>query len=308
MGSRAFDKARSALGAGTAAALLTFVAACVSSNTSGPPPAGDAGLTIPGFDASTGSGHDASTGADANAPADDAGSGGDDGGILSVADSGACGTGFVQGTDGLCYVNLQGAWSASSDANNDGPDTVATLSASTPRSVTVAQSHTGQDYADCGCNAQHLAIDLGRSFPCATTTLAFDYATTVQYGSLNTPAVDIRFCDGACAAPTGFQGGPQFVGSVAAPISSSCAYEWENDAGTASLNVFPASAAISTTQTNVIALGTYVAPAAQDQVHRHVRSHRRAPAGLQLRRRADGDEHALEPARVLSDARADQNA
>jgi hypothetical protein len=84
-----------------------------------------------------------------------------------------------------------------------------------------------------------------------------------------TPAVDIRFCTGPCPSVDGgiggpyFYGGPQYVGSPFAPATSSCGYEWENDAGNASLNYFPASALIQT-GTNTIPLGSYVAPSAQD--------------------------------------------
>jgi hypothetical protein len=171
----------------------------------------------------------------------------------------------------VCFVNLLGSWAPSTDANSNGPDTVATLGTVTATSVSVVQSHTGSPGADCGCNAQHLNIALGKSFACASATLAFDYATTAVATSTNTPAVDIRFCTGPCPSVDGGAGGPyfytgaQYVGSPFAPAAnSSCGYEWENDAGTASLNYFPASAAVQTTQTNVIPLGTYAAPASGD--------------------------------------------
>ncbi len=183
---------------------------------------------------------------------------------------GSCPAGWVA-SGGVCVLGLSGAWVPSTDANSDGPDTVATLGTVTSTSVSVIQSHTGTDSADCGCNAQHLNIPLGRSFDCATATLAFDYTTTAAVSADNTPAVDIRFCTGACPSIDGGIGGPyfysgaQYVGSPFAPAAvSSCGYEWENDAGTGSLNSFPASAQIQTTKTNVIPLGTYAAPSSSD--------------------------------------------
>ncbi len=68
---------------------------------------------------------------------------------------------------------------------------------------------------------------------------------------------------GAGIGGPSFDGGPQYVGSPGAPATSSCAHEWENDAGTGSTNYFPASALI-TAGTNTIPLGTYVAPTSQD--------------------------------------------
>jgi len=169
----------------------------------------------------------------------------------------------------VCFVNLQGNWLPSADANTDAPETVAALGKVTATSVSVVQSHTGQDYQQCGCNAQHLNIPLGKAFPCATSTLEFEYTTTAMNEALDTPALDIRFCTGPCREVDGgggpqFYDGPQYAGSPFAPVASNCAYEWENDAGTGSLNYFPASALIQTGQKNTIALGTYAAPTPGD--------------------------------------------
>jgi hypothetical protein len=173
---------------------------------------------------------------------------------------------------GTCYVNLLGAWGGTTDANSNAPDTIGTLGTNTTTSVSMVQSHSGSAFADCGCNGIHLQIPLGKTFQCSTTTLAFDFATTaVNSDTYNTPAVDIRFCTGPCntladGGGPNFYGGPQFVGSPMAPTSnSSCGYEYENDSGTASLNYFPASAAITGDGgTNTVALGSYVAPQGQD--------------------------------------------
>ena len=238
---------------------------CVTTNN----PVGSVDASLPGFDATAFDAalppnEDAAAPASDGAPAGDAAPGAD-------APAGACSAGWVTGAGGLCFVDLSGSWAPSTDANSNGPDTVASLGTVTSTSVSVVQSHTGTDNADCGCNAQHLDIALGKTFQCASSTLAFDYTTTATTSTFNTPAVDIRFCTGPCPAVDGgaggpyFYTGPQYVGSPFAPAAvSSCGYEWENDAGTASLNYFPASAAIQTTQTNVIPLGTYVAPAPGD--------------------------------------------
>jgi hypothetical protein len=160
-------------------------------------------------------------------------------------------------------VNLQGTWSGTTDSNTNGPDTLATLGTDTTTSVSVLGSHPNNSGADCGCNGLHLQIPLGKTFPCSTTTLAFDWATTTVDGDgTNNPAVDIRFCTGPCntyedGGGPGFYDGPQYVGGAFAG-QSSCGYEWENDAGSASLNSFPQSAVMSAT--NTIPLGTYVAP------------------------------------------------
>jgi hypothetical protein len=238
---------------------------CVTATNNPVLPGVDAGLISSGLDGAVTSGDssvnskDATSGSDATPDA-----------LANGADGGACPTGWVSsGT--VCVLNLNGQWSPSTDANNNGPDTVATLGTVTSTSVSVVQSHTGVTGADCGCNSQHLNIPLGKTFSCATATLAFDYATTVDpdAGPDNTPAVDIRFCTGPCASYDGglsgpyFYGGPQYAGSPFAPASpSSCGYEWENDAGTGSLNAFPASAVINAT--NTIPLSSYQAPSAQD--------------------------------------------
>lgn len=265
-GERASMRVRMIYGAGfLAGASLLGGGGCISSNNPGA--IGSVDASLPGFDAGT---YDAALpGTDAGTH--DAGSPGSDATPGPDAPAGACPSGWVSGAGGLCFVSLLGTWAPSTDANSNGPDTVATLGAVTSTSVSVVQSHTGVDNADCGCNAQHLNIPLGKTFSCATSTLAFDYTTTATASTFNTPAVDIRFCTGPCPSVDGgaggpyFYTGPQYVGSPFAPAAvSSCGYEWENDAGTASLNYFPASAAIQTTQTNVIPLGTYVAPAPGD--------------------------------------------
>jgi hypothetical protein len=251
-------------------------AACVST-TAPLTPGVDAGLPGQGnldgavttvVDSSTGGSKDSTAPTDATS-AGDAPSGD---GSSPTGDGGPCPSGWVQIDAGVCVLNLMGAWAPSTDANSNGPDTVAALGAVTATSVTVNQNHTGTSGADCGCNSQHLNIALGRTFSCSSTTLAFDFATTFPEGGLDdTPALDIRFCTGPCPAYDGgvsgpyFYGGPQYVGSPSAPAAvSGCGYEWENDAGSASLNYFPASAAISTTGTNTIPLGSYVAPASGD--------------------------------------------
>jgi hypothetical protein len=181
---------------------------------------------------------------------------------------GSCADGWVQAPDGTCYLNLEGAWSSSEDANTDGTATVASLGTVTPLSVSVEQSHTGMDLAECGCNSQHRNIPLGKTFQCSAATLEFKYTTTAMADGTDTPAVDIRFCTGPCPGADGgtatFYGGPQYVGSPFAPTNSNCAYEWENAAGTASLNMFPASAKIVDGQKTSIALGTYSAPTTGD--------------------------------------------
>jgi len=165
-------------------------------------------------------------------------------------------------------VNLTGAWAPSTDANTDGVPTVATLGTVSPLSASVVQSHTGMDYIACGCNSQHLNIPLGKTFQCKGTTLEFEYTTTTMQTTTNVPGLDIRFCTGPCQGADGgaatFYTGPQYVGSPFAPATSICGYEWENDAGTSSLNMFPASAKITQGQTMSIPLGSYAAPASGD--------------------------------------------
>jgi len=203
-------------------------------------------------------------------PGSDAGAtGAPDTGSGPEVSMGSCPTGWYQGAGGACFIDLTGNWSPSTDANTDAPDTVATIGTVNATSASVVQSHTGVDNADCGCNAQHLNIPLGKTFQCASATLEFEYATTAVKQALDTPALDIRFCTGPCPEVDGgggpqFYTGPQYVGSPFAPGASNCAYEWENDAGTSSLNYFPASAQIQTGQKNTIALGSYVAPVPGD--------------------------------------------
>jgi hypothetical protein len=251
-------------------ATVLNLSACITTNN----PIAGIDASLPGFDAASPAYDSAlpntdATLTDATAPGTDAAPG-SDAGPSPDAPAGSCPAGWVSGAGGLCFVNLLGAWAPSTDANSDGPDTVATLGTVTSTSVSVVQSHTGSPGADCGCNSQHLNIPLGKTFSCASSTLSFDFTTTTTMTSTNVPGVDIRFCTGPCPSVDGGAGGPyfytgaQYVGSPFAPATSSCGYEWENDAGTASLNYFPASAAISTSQTNVIALGTYVAPASGD--------------------------------------------
>jgi len=190
-------------------------------------------------------------------------------GLPPDVSQGSCPSGWYMGAGGACFIDLTGQWSPSADANTGAPDTVASLGTVNATSVSVVQSHTGVDNAECGCNAQHLNIPLGRTFPCATSMLEFEYKTTAVMQPLDTPALDIRFCTGACPVVEGgggpqFYDGPQYVGSPFAPMASNCAYEWENEAGTSSLNYFPASAKIETGQKNTIALGTYMAPTSGD--------------------------------------------
>ena len=187
------------------------------------------------------------------------------------ADAGGCyGANWYQGAGGTCFISLMGSWTGSADSNSNGPDTVATLGTDTPDSVSVVQSHTGTPGGDCGCNAQHLQVPLGHTFSCASSTLEFVYATTTTFTGTNAPALDIRFCTGPCPTIDGgggpqFYGGPQYVASpLTAPGPSSCGYEWENDAGTASLNFFPQSALITSGAKTTVPLGTYVAPSSQD--------------------------------------------
>jgi hypothetical protein len=246
-----------------AALVAVPVAGCVSTNNTPPTSSNDAGTFPTGSDGSVAPNKDSSTtpsGTDASTT--DATSSAGDG------SSGSCPSGWVS-SGGVCVLNLMGSWAPSTDANSNGPDTLATLGTVTATSVSVAQSHPNNSGADCGCNSQHLNIPLGKTFQCATATLAFDYATTVVQSTDTTPAVNIRFCTGPCPADDGgvdgpyFYDGAQYVGSPFAPAAvSSCGYEWENDAGTSSLNYFPASALISAT--NTIPLGTYIAPQPAD--------------------------------------------
>jgi hypothetical protein len=277
MGTRIASTVRAAsVAAATGVVVVLAGPGCVSSSTNPPvdggAPSFDANL---GFDANVvGPGDATVIFTDSSIPdssfANDV-SVGDDGGGSGDGSGGGCPPGWTLGDHGACVVRLDGTWMPSTDANSDGPDTVATIASVTAKSVSVAQSHTGTDYADCGCNAQHLNVPLGATFDCAKATLQFDYATTVAYGSLNTPAIDVRFCTGPCPAVDGgiggpyFWTGPQFVGSPAAPMQSACGYEWENDAGTASLNYFPASAAIANNATTTVPLSSYVAPASGDR-------------------------------------------
>jgi hypothetical protein len=234
-------------------------ASCVTSNSGGGPDAGTFN-----FDAATSS-SSSSGGSSSSSSGSSSGSSSSSSSSGSGGDAGSCGTGFVS-NGGVCYVNLQGSWSPTTDSNSNGPDTVGTLGTNTTTSVSVVQSHTGTSGADCGCNGLHLQIPLGKTFQCASTTLAFDWATTTTQTTTNNPAVDIRFCTGPCntfedgGGPT-FYGGPQYAGGAFAG-QSSCGYEFENDAGTASLNSFPASAVMAAS--NTVALSSYVAPSSQD--------------------------------------------
>jgi hypothetical protein len=184
--------------------------------------------------------------------------------------SGGCPAGWYVGSGGACFISLMGSWTPSTDSNTNGPDTVATLGQDSPQSVSVVQSHTGMPGADCGCNAQHLQIPLGRTFSCKSATLEFVYSTTTTFTGTNAPALDIRFCTGPCPTVDGgggpqFYTGPQYVASpLTSPGPSSCGYEWENDAGTASLNAFPQSALIASGATTTVPLGNYVAPSTGD--------------------------------------------
>ncbi len=190
----------------------------------------------------------------------------------SDAPSGPCygSSSWYQGDGGTCFISLAGNWTPSVDANSNGPDTIAMLSSATESAVSIVESHGEAGPADCGCNGQHLQIPLGHTFSCASSTLEFVYSTTAHYdaGNLDTPTVNIRFCTGPCqsddAGGPNFYSGPQYVGSPAAPGTSSCAYEWENDAGTASLNYFPASANIGNGQKTTVPLGSYMAPSTSD--------------------------------------------
>lgn len=233
---------------------VAVLSGCLSTPQNGPVGGGSADANV---------GSDSSVGSDASTPKPDASTGGD-------ASSGGCASGWLMGPAGNCVLNLQGGWAPSTDANNNGPDTVATIGTVTPTSVSVVQSHTGTSGADCGCNSQHLNIPLGKTFSCASSTLEFEFATTTTITATNTPALNIRFCTGDCPAIDGGIGGPswysgaQYVGSPAAPATSICAYEWENDAGTGSLNYFPASAKITSGATTTVPLATYSAPTSSD--------------------------------------------
>jgi hypothetical protein len=162
-------------------------------------------------------------------------------------------------------VNLQGSWSPTTDANTDAPGTGGTLGTNTTTSVSMVEA--ANSTGNCGCNGIHLQIPLGQTFQCSTATLAFDWATTASDSdTFNNPAVDIRFCTGPCntyedGGGPGFYDGRQYVGGAFAGRSN-CGYEWENDAGSASLNSFPQSAVMSAT--NTVPLGTYVAPQSGD--------------------------------------------
>jgi hypothetical protein len=254
---------RVTVGLGIAGVLLAPAPACFStSNTPPPAEAGPDGYVAPAVDAPTG----------ADAPATETGTEtGTEAGPPADASSGGCPAGWFKGDAGTCFVSLLGTWLPSTDANT-AVDTVATLGPDTAESVSVIQGHTGAAFAACGCNAQHLQIPLGRTFSCSSSTLEFVYSTTINLaspGAYNSPGLDIRFCTGPCptddagGGPQAY-GGPQYVGSPVAPHTSNCAYEWENEAGTASTNFFPASALITSGVKTTVPLGSYVAPASND--------------------------------------------
>jgi hypothetical protein len=254
------QRARVMVCLGIGGALFAPASGCFSSsNTPSPPDAALDQYVAPPVDAPTGM----------DAPQAEAAA---DAGLEAEASSGGCLPGWFKGDGGTCYISLLGTWLPSTEANTNGADTVATLGTDTAQSVSVVQGHTGTPYAACGCNAQHLQIPLGRTFSCSTSTLEFVYSSTIDptdAGAFNSPGLDIRFCHGPCAmddAGSGpqFYGGPQYVGSPVAPHLSSCAYEWENEAGTASTNFFPASALITSGVTTTVPLGAYMAPAYSD--------------------------------------------
>ena len=188
--------------------------------------------------------------------------------VAAAATAGSCGSGFVS-NGGVCYVNLQGNWSPTSDSNSNSPDTVGTLGTNT-HDVRLGRpvAHRARAARTAGATGIHLQIPLGKTFQCASTTLAFDWATTTTQTSQRTarpstsasaPGRATPIEDGG--GPT-FYGGPQYVGGAFAGQSESCGYEFENDAGTASVNSFPASAVMAAS--NTFPLSTYVAPASQD--------------------------------------------
>jgi hypothetical protein len=140
-------------------------------------------------------------------------------------------------------VSFEGAWMASQDANGGNPAPVLTLAGISPSSISVA--YQGADGNNCGCNAEHLVIPLGKSYDCGTTTMEFDYAAGGSFGYTSSQALSIRFCkDGACSSES-FYGGDQYVASQQSGHSN-CGYEWAN-------NTLPASQLAS--GHNVVELG-----------------------------------------------------
>jgi hypothetical protein len=108
-----------------------------------------------------------------------------------------------------CVLDFGNGWTVSVDANAGGYPMMSETS--TPTSVTVTYLGDG----DCNCAAEHLSLPLGRTFDCATTTLSFDYATSIAGADYtNSPSLDIRFCMGGCPMNQEVAGGVmRFTGS-----------------------------------------------------------------------------------------------
>jgi hypothetical protein len=109
-----------------------------------------------------------------------------------------CPQNWVADDAGACVVDFLSmgpmGWTVTIDANVNGGPTMATPSLSAT-SVTV--TYVGNNL--CGCAAEHLSIPLGQSYDCATTTLQFDYTTSLAGADYtNSPSLDVRLCSGGC--------------------------------------------------------------------------------------------------------------
>jgi hypothetical protein len=122
----------------------------------------------------------------------------------------SCPMNWVSNDGSACVLDFSTGWTVSIDSNVDG--VVNFTETSTPTSITA--TYTGDNPNLCGCSAEHLVIYLGRTFDCATTTLQFDYTTSIASADdTNSPSLYIWFCSGGGCPAADLYWGPGFRGS-----------------------------------------------------------------------------------------------
>jgi hypothetical protein len=122
---------------------------------------------------------------------------------------------------GPLKVDLSGKWDFCQDGAAGVTLPYMNLGTVTSSSVTVGYDG-GAAGALCDCNAMHLVIPLGRTFPCSSTTMEFDYNSTGTFSDTSTSSLSIRFCNGTCSTAAHYSGA-QFLGSTLTN-KSACAY------------------------------------------------------------------------------------
>jgi hypothetical protein len=98
-------------------------------------------------------------------------------------------------------ISLQTSWAFSEDAQAT-TDPTATITAQSASSIAVSYSGSG----GCGCSAQRATLNLAATYPCAGSTLDFDWATSSAMDFTHSTALRIDFSGGGSFFASAYAG------------------------------------------------------------------------------------------------------